>query len=223
MYLIRNTITGKAYIGKTGRSLSTRWKEHVSNAFSLRKNPRCRNTYLSRAIRKHGQGAFESSVLSQACSDQDAGEIERFWVVFLKAYDASRGYNLTLGGEGALGHKHSPATRALLSASHIGHKQPPEVREKIRRGMLGRKHPEVAIAMRKRKGVKYPPMTPEHKKAVGEASRNRVWTPESRAKVSARRKGQKMPPLSPEHRAKLSLAQHLWRQKKALEKSCHPS
>lgn len=36
IYLVTNQVTGKEYIGQTTRTLEERWKQHVSDALSVR-------------------------------------------------------------------------------------------------------------------------------------------------------------------------------------------
>ena len=47
IYIIRNTITDKVYIGQTIRSLECRWNRH-------KRDSKTYNTHLYKAMRKYG-------------------------------------------------------------------------------------------------------------------------------------------------------------------------
>lgn len=105
VYLMRNKINGKKYVGQTLSHRKNhekfrpfgevgRFKDHVSEAMCNTKTKQCR--YLNAAIRKHGADAFEVSVLAYCeVKDLDALEIQ-----FIKEQNclAPHGYNLTSGG-----------------------------------------------------------------------------------------------------------------------------
>lgn len=94
VYVIRNLLDGKTYIGKTsGRSgfvaIETRLKQHRYDAL------RGRGSYLNQAMRKHGVQNFEIGCLHICKTERGAFALE----VREIARFASE-YNLTLGGEG---------------------------------------------------------------------------------------------------------------------------
>lgn len=99
--------------------------------------------------------------------------------------------NVTAGGEGVTGLKHSEATRALIREKRklqiICHTE--ETRAKIGKASgaarVGRKNPEHSARLTGRK------LSPEHKARIGESGRGRVPSAEQRAKASASNLGQK--------------------------------
>jgi group I intron endonuclease len=152
IYQIVNNNTRKLYIGKTCSSFRKRWREHLSAA----KNGV--TTYLYDSIRKHGVDAFSIRVIDTASTPERASDIEQFYIKLFDANDPSKGYNLTLGGEGStltpkqkeeksrrakeLGIKPSEATRVAAKkfrldnpnfSPNTGYKMPEERREKISR------------------------------------------------------------------------------------------
>lgn len=93
IYLITNLINGKVYVGKTTSTLETRWRQHVEAA------NRGIDTYLYRAIRKHGAENFK--IESLYYGDGDLNELERYYIKQYNSYhDSSSGYNGTQGGDG---------------------------------------------------------------------------------------------------------------------------
>lgn len=109
VYLVKNAVNGKPYVGKTALKLSTRWNSHVAraNSGSL--------THLHRAIKKYGIDCFVLSVLEHASTEAELNRLEIKYIEELRSNDPNIGYNLTRGGEGAMGYKH--ALKAKLSMS----------------------------------------------------------------------------------------------------------
>lgn len=102
IYLIRNKVNGKLYVGKTTGTIEARWRGHTR-----KKAKGCR--YLHAAINKYGVGAFTVRQLSRV-PDEMLSAVERFWIALLGT--TKSGYNLREGGEGG---RHSPETRQLMS------------------------------------------------------------------------------------------------------------
>ena len=101
VYLIRNLVNGKGYVGQTVQSLKYRWGQH-------RRSNGC--WLLKRAIKKYGVDAFAITHLEYASSAGSLNEKERVWILKLGTHIPT-GYNILLGGE-------QPASmRALKSAS----------------------------------------------------------------------------------------------------------
>ena len=115
--------SGKRYVGFTSRGVRKRWAEHVREAHRGGAAP------LHRAIRKYGGRAFTRALLERMATEAGAKRAEQLWIAELGTYGAA-GYNSTLGGEGALGHRHSPEVRAKITAAQIGRPS----------GMLGKTH-----------------------------------------------------------------------------------
>jgi len=115
VYLARNKINGKLYVGKTICKLRKRQREHRHDAL------RGRVTGLGRAIAKHGFDNFEWSILAES---NDPAELVRLEVEFIAALQtrAPNGYNLTDGGEGAVGYTPSVETRIKMSVARKGTK-----------------------------------------------------------------------------------------------------
>ena len=114
VYKITNICNEKIYIGVTSKTVEQRWKSHI---LSSRKN----QLALGAAIRKYGEDNFKIEVLELCSSKHQALEQEIFWIKELKSYISSgRGYNMTLGGDGLFGYKHSEETKRAMSKKRKG-------------------------------------------------------------------------------------------------------
>lgn len=90
IYLIKNKINGKQYVGQTVRTLQERWGDHLCE------NSGC--TALKNAIKKYGKNNFELSILDYASSQSELDDKEQFWINKLNTLSPN-GYNLKTGGE----------------------------------------------------------------------------------------------------------------------------
>lgn len=208
VYVVINAVDGKIYVGKAVDP-EKRWQSHTKAA------QKGYESFLCRAIRKHGIDNFEFSVVETYGSEDEAFEAETLWIRALRELGFDL-YNLNDGGLG--GGTPSAETRAKMSANSASRR--PEVREKIAATLRGRKfseehraklsennaskRPEVAakIATSKRGGLN-PMKRHEVAAKVGSALRGRTVPEETRAKMSAANLGQKR---SEETRAKIRAA-----------------
>lgn len=84
IYLVTNKIDGKRYIGKTSKTIEERWYQHCKNAeYGI-------DTYLYKAIRKHGKDNF---IIEYLCDGLDDEEI-----LMIETHNPE--YNMTKGGDG---------------------------------------------------------------------------------------------------------------------------
>lgn len=91
IYIIRNTVNGKVYIGQTGTSVDQRWKEH------LRHSRYC-DWAINRAMRKYGTDKFYIEVLEQ-CEPDKLNEREIHYIKLYDSTNKSKGYNMSKGGK----------------------------------------------------------------------------------------------------------------------------
>lgn len=139
IYKVTNLINGKTYIGLTTKSLEQRKSEHIYKAFNQNGNP-----VIHRALRKYGENSFTWEVIDTAETQEELSEKEIYWIKFHESFGAN-GYNLTHGGEGSLGYKHTPESRAKMSISQKGRTHSDETKRKMGLTRKGSKHPLATI------------------------------------------------------------------------------
>lgn len=116
------------YVGQTWRSVSQRFKSHLS-----KKNP-CRA--LRTAIAKYGCENFVISILSELHSQEEMDDAETYFIAYFKTL-VPNGYNLLAEGRGGLP---CEETRRKLSSVWAGRKRGPMAqaqRDKISQAKLG--------------------------------------------------------------------------------------
>lgn len=169
IYLIRNSVSQKCYVGLTTKPLEKRWREHLRSS----KNGDERPLYC--AIRKYGEASFEVSIL-ETCAEEELSISERKWIKALESFES--GYNLTEGGNGYIG---SPPEemREKISQSLIGHSTSEETKKKISDTLKGRKLPE-DTKEKIREALSRPECVLKRK----ELSTGKIHTQEARSKIS---------------------------------------
>lgn len=112
IYLVTNLINQMKYVGQTIRTLKQRKSSHLSSS------KKGSTYYLHRAIRKYGAENFKWEVIYNATSEEELNEKETF---FIKEYNTNSqdGYNLTEGGRGIRGWKHSELTKEKIKQCAI--------------------------------------------------------------------------------------------------------
>lgn len=209
IYVIRNNVTGKQYVGQTRCGLRERWRKHWRRAEANK--GACRA--LSAAIRKYGKDAFTYATvrtLPLNATQQEIDEAEKFAIRFFGTLSPN-GYNLIDGGKGG---RPSAETLARRSAALKGRPLTAEHRQKLSQAQAGRKRTSPAeIAgyeqnAAKRRGV------PRPADVITKGIETRKGKPRSEAqKAAALRHSQFMKGRvpSPEQRTKQSesLKSHL--------------
>lgn len=149
VYLIRNTVDGKGYVGQTTKTLSARWKRHIW--------PSTAGTEIAKAISDLGAKAFTCSVLEECSSSGQLLERELFWAQKLGTFYPD-GYNLRAGAgpgamsvelkrriaKGNLGQKRSDETRRRLSESHLGIRLSDSAKRKLSEANKGKRPSNLA-------------------------------------------------------------------------------
>ncbi|PAV30187.1 hypothetical protein CIL05_06885 [Virgibacillus profundi] len=132
MYKITNTVNGKVYIGKSVH-LNKRLREHRS---SLLKDYHP-NKHLQRSWNKYGEKYFTFEILEE-CSEDIVNEREMYYINEYKSNIKEFGYNMTLGGDGSLGLKHTEESRQKISAIQLGRKLPESHKQNISNSLKGK-------------------------------------------------------------------------------------
>ena len=186
IYLIRNTVNGKSYIGQTRQDAEkTRIPIHLTGKG---------NQILKRAIEKYGKDAFTYEILHDGIIPEFLGDLE---IEAIAKYNTvvPNGYNLTHGGEGGIpseetrkklsgernhfyGKKHSPETRRKISEAAKDRVISEETRRKLSEARTGEKNHLYG----KRHST-------ETRRKISEAGKGRVISEETRRKLSEAGKG----------------------------------
>jgi len=129
VYLIENTQNGKGYVGITTKPLSERWRYHVHASKSAK-------TLLAKAIRKYGTDTFKMKTIEKCDSEVSLRKRETFWIEKLETFVKQGGYNMTLGGDGIFGYRHTDEAKAAMSRARMGKKLSPAHCKAISKGLL---------------------------------------------------------------------------------------
>jgi group I intron endonuclease len=159
IYRVTNIINGKVYIGQTVKTLEMRKSLHLSN---LKKGS---DLYFHRAIKKYGEENFKWEILCELDSKEKLDEMEKFLISIYKKEKCGC-YNMTDGGDGATGYKHTEENKKKISESNKGRINP-------------------------YKGRKRKPLSDETKKKLSEAHKGKIISEETRKKISTANKGKK--------------------------------
>lgn len=91
IYIIKNTINDKVYVGQTKVSLKLRFQNHLSAA------RRGFDYVLGKAIRKYGEDKFYIELLEE-CLAEELNDREIYWISFFNSTNNKCGYNISTGG-----------------------------------------------------------------------------------------------------------------------------
>lgn len=132
VYMHECTVNGKRYIGWTSKSIEVRWVLHVrSSRVAKPRYP------FARAIREHGTDAWHHVLLETFDTPSEARSAEVKWIAALETnmVKGGWGYNLTDGGEGITGYRHTNETKQAMSCAKKGRRLSPATRLKVSAGL----------------------------------------------------------------------------------------
>ena len=78
VYKVENLVNKKLYMGKTTKDLLQRLREHACNTG---------NSYLTKAIHKHGIENFEISLIETCFGEAELSTREIYWIEFYGTYN----------------------------------------------------------------------------------------------------------------------------------------
>jgi group I intron endonuclease len=108
VYFDLNKTNGKAYVGWTKGTAAKRFKRHcVESRIGS-------NLYFHNAIRKYGPDAFDVITVYKGDDAEEMKQVEKNYIAGMRTNDKRFGYNLTAGGDGALGYVCSEEAREKL-------------------------------------------------------------------------------------------------------------
>ena len=128
-YIITNKQNGKSYVGITTRKIARRWYEHCYLGNSC-------GQLLNKAINKYGIDAFEIQVVASAKTISDLKELEKQLIVQYQT-KVPNGYNLTDGGDGLTGYRHTEENKKRNGDAKRGTIHSDETKQKMKDAHLG--------------------------------------------------------------------------------------
>lgn len=121
--------SGKVYVGITCQNPKKRWKGGAGYVRTDNHQP-----LFANAILKYGWDNIEHKIVATGLTKEEANELEKALITQYKVLKKS--YNITDGGDGGLGTKHTEETKRHLSEIKKGKKLSEEHRRKIVEGKL---------------------------------------------------------------------------------------
>lgn len=137
VYIHRNKINNKAYIGITSRAPNIRWK---------RGEGYCSSSYFYNAIQKYGWDNFEHIIWCEGLTQDEAFRFEKLLIAVFNTTNSDYGYNLSAGGQlGPIGVRCSEKTKEKLRQLNLGGNNPnyglkrsEETKKKISDALIGK-------------------------------------------------------------------------------------
>ncbi len=170
IYCLTCLLNGMKYVGQTIQLLEERMKQHKYHD----------ELYIDQEIQRLGwEGNFSCEIL-EVCPVEKLNEREIFWIAKLGS-KYPNGYNLTNGGSGFNGRKHTPESIALMSdiAKTIWERRSPEERAAIARKREANRSPEEKSATARNRELA---KSPEERSARAKTCATRR-TPEERSAI----------------------------------------
>jgi group I intron endonuclease len=114
IYTITCIADNKVYVGQS-QNIKFRFNIHKSHL----RHKKHRNSYLQRAWDKYGENNFIFEV-KEICSIGELNDKEVFWIKKLGSNHRDKGFNLTDGGDGVRGYKHTAKDKEFFSKYWTG-------------------------------------------------------------------------------------------------------
>jgi len=134
IYLLTNNITNKQYVGFT-TDYNRRMNFHKSHYA---------DTHISHSIGKYGWSNFSNEIIYENEDSEYTLNIKES--EFIAKYDTfNNGYNLTTGGEGCIGFKHSKQEIENMRNRVIGENNPNHKSKGRLNPMMGKTHTQKSI------------------------------------------------------------------------------
>ena len=89
IYMHKNKINGKVYIGQTCQILANRWGSD---------GRRYKGQIFYNAIQKYGWDNFEHIILKEGLTQEEANQQEIYYIQLYQSTNKNFGYNVTKGG-----------------------------------------------------------------------------------------------------------------------------
>ena len=144
---------------------------------------------ISRAINKYGWDNVEHEIVASGITRDEATNFEKILILALKSNNPDYGYNMTAGGDGSLGTKHTEEWKRANSERMKGRKHTDEQRRRSSESnkgkhkmfaednpFFGKKHDEEALE-KISKAKKGKTLSDETRKRMSEGHKGKRFTP----------------------------------------------
>ena len=95
IYIMKNFVNGKYYVGQTVQSAQERFSQHIREAYA--EGRREYNYCISRGIRKYGKEAFDFAILADNVPIDMLDIGEEHYIDMYMTTDPKYGYNTSIG------------------------------------------------------------------------------------------------------------------------------
>lgn len=159
VYCHTNKINGKRYVGITKQKPEVRWCN--GHGYDTQ--------YFRRAIDKYGWEEFTHEILFTNLTEDAAKQKEIELIAKWDLTNPSKGYNITMGGDGTANYHHTESAKLKMSIAKMGTKIPDSVKVKMSKSALGKTKSD---ATRKKMSEYAKHRNPEHKRKLSENQHN---------------------------------------------------
>lgn len=137
IYKVTNKVDGKIYVGQTIQGLNKRWRAHCRSD-----NGKNSQSYLFRAIEKHGESNFTLEQIDSSSTLEGLNMLEEMYIKKFNSL-APEGYNLESGGDN---HRCHEDTKKKLSIANKGK----PIKDRWDKGFVGNHTEETKEKIRKK-------------------------------------------------------------------------
>jgi group I intron endonuclease len=149
IYIIKNTVNGKIYIGSSSYNIYNRITVHKR----FLKQNKHENLYLQASYNKHGKDAFVFEIL-ELCDKSLCIEREQYYLDLYQSYKRHIGYNINEKANSRLGSKYSEESKEKMRIAKLGKKLSNEHILKSKLSRTGQKRKQETIELQNIKKFK---------------------------------------------------------------------
>lgn len=185
IYRVINIVNGKKYIGQTTGKLEQRKTSHFNES------KKDTTIYFHNALKKYGKKNFKWEIIYECDDKLILNVMETMKIIVEHSHKSEGGYNLTWGGEGSYGYKHSDETKKKISESHKNISN--ETRIKMSES---HKNIKKSDSTKRKMGEAKRKMTDETKTKIGIFNKGKMMSEITRKKIGLSNIGKKMSEMS---------------------------
>lgn len=111
IYMLENYANGKVYIGQTIQRMKVRLNSHFNTS---------RSPMIHNALNKYGRDGFKINILCECSSKEELNKMEKYYIKYYDSTNRSIGYNISSGGDGTFGYRHTQESKDKMSKTRKG-------------------------------------------------------------------------------------------------------